>query len=288
MAEHHAACLKMLTALVEGLIGADGLLDALRKTTGQLTVKEQRIAEHIGLKLFHGFILELEAFRHGDDGVALATDIAVADNLVDLLEAHGEFGDEHKVRIRCNACLQGDPAGVAAHAFHHEAACVGSGGGVQAVDLLGGDVGCGVKAEGPVGAGEVVVDGLGHADHIHAKLAKLIGDAKGIVTADGNKAFKAKGFHGGVNDLGAVFDFHYIGAGAAENGAALGLDAFHFLGGHPVTVALNDATPACVEAEYFDAFLQAAGHNAADHSVQAGAVSAAGQDTDLSHDLFPP
>ena len=88
--------------------------------------------------------------------------------------------------------VQGDPAGVPAHHLDDEHPVVGLGGGVQPVDRLGGDVDRGVEAEGEVGAGEVVVDGLRDADDVDAEVGELGGHAEGVLAADRDQRVDAR------------------------------------------------------------------------------------------------
>jgi hypothetical protein len=56
----------------------------------------------------------------------------------------------------------------------------------EPVDGLGGDGDRGVEAEGVVGAGEVVVDGLRDPDHPHAQLVEAGRHAERVLAADGH------------------------------------------------------------------------------------------------------
>ena len=60
--------------------------------------------------------------------------------------------------------VQGDVAAVAAHDGDEAGALVGIAGLAHAVDALAGGVQGGVKADGVIGIGQVVVDGARHAD----------------------------------------------------------------------------------------------------------------------------
>ena len=88
--------------------------------------------------------------------------------------------------------MQRDPAGVPAHHLDDEHAAVRLRGGVQAVDRFHGDVDRGVEAERVVGGVEVVVDGLGHADDLHAVLVQGGRDAERVLAADGDQGLDRK------------------------------------------------------------------------------------------------
>ena len=98
--------------------------------------------------------------------------MALADRLGDLVEVDRLLGDEDDVGAARDAAHHGDPAGVAAHHLDDHDAVVRLRRRVQAVDRLGRDRHRGVEPERVVGAGEVVVDRLRHADDRHAVLGE--------------------------------------------------------------------------------------------------------------------
>ena len=79
-----------------------------------------------------------------------------------------QLGDQDPVGAAGDAREDGDPAGVAAHHLDDHHAVVRLRRRVQAVDRVGRDLDRGVEAERVVGADDVVVDRLRHADHRHA------------------------------------------------------------------------------------------------------------------------
>ena len=72
-----------------------------------------------------------------------------------------------------NACLERDPARVAPHDFNHHDSVVRFGCGMDFVDRVGGGVQRGIEPESDFGGREIVVDGLGNADDVHALLEKV-------------------------------------------------------------------------------------------------------------------
>ena len=286
MTQHDRAALEILALFVEGFVRAHGFLDALRQRLCDLFFEQQLVAERIETDVFFHFALELKAFRNRDDRVTLTFDIARADHLHDLVKGLGEFRNQDEVCVRGKTRLNGDPAGVTTHALYNEAARVGSGGGVQTIDALHGDVARRIKTKGVIGAGEIVVDGLRHADHLHAHLRELVGNAERIVAADGNHAFEAEAFEGFADALRAVLFLHDVGAAALKNRTALGLKAFHVFEREPAAFTRQRAAPAGGKAVHFDARRRTFFDDAADNRVQAGAVSTTRENTNFAHVVY--
>ena len=119
-----------------------------------------------------GVFGELCAFGDDDEGEALAALPAGLEQANDVVEVDGSFGEEDDIGTAGDAGGDSDPAGIAAHDFDDLDARVGFGGGVEAVDRFGGDGDGGVETEAGVGAGEIVVDGLGDADAVDAALRR--------------------------------------------------------------------------------------------------------------------
>ena len=86
------------------------------------------------------------------------------DAVTDLVDVERELGDEHDRRAAGDPGVGRDPAAVATHHLDDHHPVVALGGGVQTVDRVGGDLHRGVEAERLVGAVDVVVDRLRHAD----------------------------------------------------------------------------------------------------------------------------
>ena len=114
------------------------------------------------------------------------------DVLADLLDVERLLGDQDHVRAAGHARVQRDPAGVAAHHLDDQRAVVALRRGVQPVDRLHRDVHRGVEAERVVGGAEVVVDGLRHADDLHARLVQPRRDAEGVLAADRDQRVDAE------------------------------------------------------------------------------------------------
>ena len=83
-----------------------------------------------------------------------------------FVDGEWDFRNENDVRAAGDAGVEGDPSAVASHDFDHHDAVMRFGRGVNLVDGVGRGVQRGVESEGKFGGGEIVVDGLGHADDL--------------------------------------------------------------------------------------------------------------------------
>ena len=178
--------------------------------------------------------------------------------------------------------VQGDPAGVPAHHLNQHHPLMGLRGAVQAVDGLGGDLQRGVMAEGHIGAVDIVIDGLGNPDNRNALLVEPVRSGQCSFAADRDQ-------HVDPVVLQRLFDigqtgtqFLRVGPGSAEHGAALGQQSLVAV----VVVELDapvlqQAPPAVLESDHRGVVAGVAGpHHGADDGIEAGAVAAAGEDSD--------
>ena len=181
-----------------------------------------------------------------------------------------------------HAGVQRDPADVAAHDLGDHAAVVGFAGGAQPVDGLGGDLHRRVEAEGVVGGVEVVVHGLGNADDFQPGVGEALGGGEGSLATDGDDGVDPQPVHVGFDDVRPAAVLERVGAGGAQDGAALLGDTADNSAGNGDDVALNDAAPAVEEPDEFLAVDgDALQYGAADNRVQSGAVATAGEDSDF-------
>ena len=202
--------------------------------------------------------------------------------LADLVEVERALGDEDRVGAAGHPRVDRDPAGVAAHDLDDDHAVVRLGRRVQAVDRVGRDLHRGVEAERVVGAVEVVVDRLRHADDGHAVGRQAARDAERVLAADRDQRVDAGALHRLAHERRAVRAVLVgVRARGAEDRAAARQDALRLLERQLEAVALEHAGPAVAKAGEDVAVAPIAlADRAADHGVEAGAVAAAGQQAD--------
>ena len=156
-----AAALGVAEVYGAGLV-ACALLDLFGKDLAD--AGEPDVAEGVEFGAYGGLagvFRELGAFGDDDEGKALAALPAGLEEADDFVDVNREFRNKRDVGSAGDADGDGNPTGVAAHDFHYLHAGVRLGGGMKAVDGLGGDGDGGVEAEAGVGAAEVIIDGLG-------------------------------------------------------------------------------------------------------------------------------
>ena len=172
----------------------------------------------------------------------------------------------------------GDPAGIAAHHLDDDHAVVRVGGGVDAVDGLGGDHDRGIEAEGLVGAADVVVDGLGNAHAVHAVLAQELRHRLRVVAAQGDEGIDLVGLENLLHFVNAAGNLFDVGARGVQDGAALQLDAVGVFQGERNKVVVEHAAPAVEKAdELVSVVVDALFYSGINDRIQSGAIAAAGQ-----------
>ena len=178
---------------------------------------------------------------------------------------------------------------MAAHHLHDDHAVVRLGGGVQAVDRVGGDLHRGLKAEGQVGAAEVVVDRLGHPDHGDALFVQAQRDAERVLAADRHeRVHVARAQRRG--DLRRAVDAVREGVRArgAEDRAAARQDPGGGLERQLDRVVFEHARPAVAKAqERVASRRRAAAHDGTDDRVEPGAVAASGEQPEAHYRPWP-
>src|SRR5208283_5006613 len=103
---------------------------------------------------------KLRAFSYHHDAEISSAVAALTNQLRHLVNIERNFGDQYDVGATSDAAVGCDPTGGASHHLDHDHAIVRLGRGMHAVDGFGSYIYSRVEAEGEVGAGQVVVDGL--------------------------------------------------------------------------------------------------------------------------------
>jgi len=183
---------------------------------------------------------QIHAFGQDHDGEMFADFFPLGDMFANMLDGEGNFRNEDDMGAAGDAGFKSDPAAVAAHDLNHHHAMMRCGRGVNLVDGIGDGVQRGIESECDLGGGEIVIDGLGHADNLHSLLKKFVPNLLRAVAADGDDGVNAQ--LGGVgNDLGGNITRYFLAilngsvvegiaaVGGAENGAAARQNAAHFL-----------------------------------------------------------
>ena len=136
------------------------------------------------------------------------------------VQVKGAFRDEGGDGAGGQTRVQGQMAGIAAHDLHHGAAVVGLGGIPQLIDALHSGIQGGIKADGILGGGDVVIDGAGDADGGDAQRRELLGAAEGAIAADDHQAVYPAGAQNGRRLFLALFGHKFLTAGGIQDGAS--------------------------------------------------------------------
>ena len=203
----------------------------------------------------------------------------------------GNFRDENDVSTSCQTAVEGDPACVAAHDFDYHDALVTGGGGVQAVEGTGHAFDGGVEAECHVGGLKVVVDGLWNSDNRQARVVHLECGIQGSVAADDDEAVEIQRleclpcfsehlgrYEGALATIAARNELAFVDG--AEEGASEVHDA---CGGtavqHDMGCGLEETFKAILKSDQLPAEFFGGAAGGAEHGVEAGAVAAAGENS---------
>ena len=167
------------------------------------------------------------------------------------------------------------------------------GGRVQPIDGLGGECDGGVESETVRRAGDVVIDGFRHADDRNPALGELMCDGQRAVAADDHERVEphlAERLHDAVGIVaGPVGSLDGMGEGIAaigraENRAAEAQDAGDVARRErPRSTWLDQTVEAVFEADALDAGVAGGLDDGTDDGVQAGGVTAAGEDADAGN-----
>ena len=204
----------------------------------------------------------------------------------------GDFRNEDHVGPAAESAVQGDPSGVTSHHFDHHDTFVAACRGVQAVERIDHHFDGGVKAEGHVRGGQIIVDRLGHADHRHARFLQLQGGAERSVPADTDQGAEPESLEGfarfgqdGFRDLRffarADFGCKASAIDRSEDRSAHRHDAVH-----PVRIELavahrrEEPLVAVGKPVSIPSLLVGGADHAADYRVEPRTIPAAGQHPD--------
>ena len=83
---------------------------------------------------------------------------------------------------------------------------------MHAVDGLSDNVDRGIESESVVGAGQVIVNGLGNAHYFHAFFMQFLSNGKGVIPPNYDQRINAVLFQSGNAFFQAVRLFSWVGA----------------------------------------------------------------------------
>src|SRR4051812_32495944 len=244
---------------------------------------EAHMAERVGAPMLgqQPAVLGRRALGDDDDRERRAARMAALEVVAHVVDVERPLRDEDHVGAAGDPGVDREPAGVAAHDLAHEHAVVRLGGGVQAIDRVGGDLHRGLKAEREVRGREVVVDRLGHADDRDPVLVQLAGDAERVLATDRDQRVQVAGLERGLDLVQAVLDLVDVGAGRPEDRPAAMQDPARAVEREVTRLVVQYAGPAVAEAdELVPVGIDALADDGPDDRIEPGAVAAAGEHAD--------
>ena len=102
--------------------------------------------------------------------------MALANRLRHLVDIKRPFWNQNYIGSAGDAAIQCNPARIATHHLNHDHAIVSFGGGMDAVNCFTHYVAGRIETEGVVGSTQIIVDGLGDANHLDPGLVQFLGD----------------------------------------------------------------------------------------------------------------
>ena len=129
----------------------------------------------------------LETLGHHHNRIRLPLASPLGEQLVHPIHVVSQLGHENHVGRTGHTRVERNPSGMMTHHLDHHHPLMGAGRGVEPIDRLGRDVDGGVEPEGDVGAPDVVVDRLRHADHVQPNVSQQVGRLLRAVATDADQ-----------------------------------------------------------------------------------------------------
>src|SRR4029077_9643145 len=140
-------------------------------TDGVAYLAGLRLRERLSEAVLRG---QLYAFGHDNKAKRAAMSFTLADRLAHYFDGERNFGDQDDIGAAGKSGMQRDPASIAAHHFDYHHAVMAFGGGVQAINRVGGHMERGVEPESEFRGHQIVVNGLRDTDNFYAELRKFM------------------------------------------------------------------------------------------------------------------
>ena len=187
-----------------------------------------------------------------------------------------------KIDVRDTNMILQYGARVSAHDLNYVTARVGLAGIAQAVDHGERRVHCGIKADGIIRRGDVVIDGSGDADAGDTACGKIGSTAEGAVAADGNDAVNADFAAGSQSLLHTLFRLELRATVGVKNGAATVQKIGNVARGKLLYVVLDQTRVTAIDRNDLNAASQSRAGYGTDSRIHTGCVTAGSKNADFS------
>ena len=156
----------------------------------------------------------------------------------------------------------------------------------QPVNALHRGVGGGIKADGVVGANDIVINGTGDPHHRDAPFAQILSAPEGTVAADGHNAVQSQQLAGIGSLLLPLLRAELLAAGRIQHGTTAVDDAADAGAVHLHKITVDESLPAPADAHHLNTAAQGAAHHGTDGGVHPRRVTAGGQNTNAFYCVF--
>jgi len=227
------------------------------------------------------------SFGDNHDGCIRPTFVATGERLADLTDVEGFLGHKGDRGAAGDPGPGGDVAHVATHDLNDHDAIVRLGCGVESVNRIRGDLDSRVETEGALGAINVVVDRLGHADQRNALLIDTTRRGEGSLTTNHHERINLAPRHCGAHSIHAIREHEGLISARTDDRAAPRQNAAAILDRELHAPVIEQPAPAVEETENLGPeFTFSLSNHCTDHGIETRAVTTTGEDTN-SHLVTP-
>ena len=236
---------------------------------------------HLAEILAVGLALSVEyALGNNNEHTSLARVLRLEDTRDSGVLIKSNLGDRNSNRTRRDTRLERDLAAVTSHNLNHVATRVRLTGVAKLIDSLKSGVHSGIKADGVVGCGDIVVDRAGNADGGDTVERKIGRAAEGSVAADSNDSVDIIFLTGLYSLLNAFLIFELVATVGKKNSTAKVFNIGYGTRVHINDLALDKSAVAADDALYLKSVCKRTTGDSTNSAVHAGSITARGENAD--------
>ena len=127
-------------------------------------------------------------FRHHHNRIGFSFVRPIQDGLIHPIHVIAQLRQQDDIGTARHSGIEGDPSGVVTHHLDHHHPLMRTGRRMQSVNRFGSDIDRRIESEGNVRTPHIVVDRLGHTDHIQANIGQHPGCLLRAIATDADQA----------------------------------------------------------------------------------------------------